>query len=127
MRIDGMDASYKVPEFPAERQPAQPQIQQAPVESPQKAKADQKNPQEIGSSPEANGRLVRMAVEKANKQMSIRETSLRFETHEKTGDMIVRIVDTNTKEVIREIPSEKILDMVANMLEMAGILVDERR
>jgi flagellar protein FlaG len=36
-------------------------------------------------------------------------------------------VDSNTKEVIREIPSEKILDMFASMLELAGLLVDERR
>jgi flagellar protein FlaG len=40
---------------------------------------------------------------------------------------MVKVVDTETQEVIREIPSEKILDMVANILEMAGILVDERR
>jgi flagellar protein FlaG len=29
-------------------------------------------------------------------------------------------------EVIREIPPEKILDMVAKMMELAGILVDEK-
>ena len=40
---------------------------------------------------------------------------------------MVKVVDTETKEVVREIPSEKILDILANILEMAGLLVDERR
>jgi len=40
---------------------------------------------------------------------------------------MVKVIDINTNEVIREIPPEKILDMVATMLEMAGIIVDERR
>jgi flagellar protein FlaG len=40
---------------------------------------------------------------------------------------MVKVIDINTREVIREIPPEKILDMVATMLEMAGIIVDERR
>ena len=124
MRIEGMDASYKAPDYTTERQSNTPAPQQvhaepAPTVGQEIGKAD------AGLSPESS-RLVRMAVDKANRQMSVRDTSLKFEAHEKTGDMIVRIIDTNTKEVIREIPSEKILDMVANMLEMAGILVDER-
>lgn len=127
MRIEGMDASYKAPDYSMERQPSQPAAQQPSVEATQRTKSEQKSPAEAAASPEANERLVRMAVDKANKQMSARETSLRFVAHEKTGEMIVRIIDDSTKEVIREIPSEKILDMVANMLEMAGILVDERR
>jgi len=32
---------------------------------------------------------------------------------------MVKVIDSETKEVIREIPPEKILDMVAAMLEMA--------
>ncbi len=124
MRIEGMDATYRTPEYPAERQMnASPPPVQA---EPSVAAVHETTRAAVGLSPEST-RLVKAAVDKANKQMSVRDTSLRFEAHEKTGEMIVRIIDTNTKEVIREIPSEKILDMVANMLEMAGILVDERR
>ena len=32
-----------------------------------------------------------------------------------------------TNEIIREIPPEKILDMVAKMWDTAGLIVDERR
>lgn len=71
--------------------------------------------------------FIRKAVEKVNQNMQENNRSVEFKIHEKTNEIIIKIIDSNTKEVIREIPSEKILDMFANMLEMAGLLVDERR
>ena len=66
------------------------------------------------------------AVEKANKSFKPHNRRLEFEPHERTDRLMVKVVDTTTDEIIREIPPEKIIDMVADMLEMAGILVDER-
>lgn len=66
-------------------------------------------------------------IEKANKDLVIANRALEFSVHEGTKEIMVKVVDAETKEVIREIPSEKVLDMVASMLERAGILVDERR
>mgnify|MGYP000294844943 CR=1 FL=1 len=51
---------------------------------------------------------------------------LRFEKHEKTGQWMVRVCDSETDEVIKEIPPEKILDMVSRFCELAGLLVDEK-
>lgn len=67
------------------------------------------------------------AIEKANKAIIGTRTQMEFSIHEKTKEIMVKVIDSETKEVIREIPQEKILDMVAKMWEMAGILVDERR
>ncbi|AUG57139.1 flagellar protein FlaG [Acetivibrio saccincola] len=67
------------------------------------------------------------AIEKANKAIIGARTQLEFSIHEGTKEILVKVINTETKEVIREIPSEKILDMVAKMWELAGILVDERR
>jgi len=41
---------------------------------------------------------------------------------------MVKVIDTSgdREEIIREIPSEKVLDMVARMWELAGIMVDEK-
>ncbi len=72
-------------------------------------------------------RMVINAIEKTNKLMMPANRELEFSVHEKTKQIMVKVLDSSTKEVIREIPSEKILDMVANALEMAGILVDEKR
>ncbi|MFH5834866.1 flagellar protein FlaG [Proteiniclasticum sp. C24MP] len=54
------------------------------------------------------------------------KTMYKFEVHEGTGRVMVNLIDTKTKEVIKEIPPEKILDLVANIWERIGILVDER-
>ena len=39
----------------------------------------------------------------------------------------IKIKDKDTDEVIKEIPSEKALEMLAKAWELAGILVDEKR
>lgn len=67
------------------------------------------------------------AIEKANKVLDGANKSFEFSIHAKTHQIMVKVINSDTKEVIREIPPEKILDMVAKMWEMAGIMVDERR
>ena len=39
----------------------------------------------------------------------------------------IKIVDKDTKKVIKELPPEKTLDMIAKVWEMAGLMVDEKR
>ncbi len=68
---------------------------------------------------------IRKAVEALNKKMSNSEAV--FGIHEDTNRVTIKIVDKNTKEVIKELPPEKTLDMIARVWEMAGILIDERR
>ena len=41
--------------------------------------------------------------------------------------IVFKVINEDTDEVIREIPPEKSLDMLQKMWEMAGILVDEKR
>lgn len=67
------------------------------------------------------------AIEKANKIMINHNTKAEFSVHEKTKAINVKIVDMDNNQVIREFPPEKILDLIAKMLDMAGLFVDERR
>lgn len=70
---------------------------------------------------------VRLAVEKANKVLFKNNTHLQFRIHDKTNEVMVKIIDDVTGDVLKEIPPEKMLDMVAKLWEIAGILVDEKR
>lgn len=54
------------------------------------------------------------------------QTFLEFSLHEDTGTIMVKVRNRDTKEVIREIPPEKILDLVAALWDVAGLMVDER-
>lgn len=74
---------------------------------------------------QATNEQIRKAVEQLNKSMGNSEAV--FGIHEKTNRVMIKIVDKTTKEVIKELPPEKTLDMIAKVWDMAGILVDERR
>jgi flagellar protein FlaG len=67
------------------------------------------------------------AIEKANKALQGPNTRFQFSVHKKTHEIMVKVIDNDTGKVIREVPPEKTLDLVAKMWEMAGIIVDERR
>lgn len=70
---------------------------------------------------------VERAVKSTNRLLNDEhKTMYKFEVHEGTGRVMVNLIDTETKEVLKEIPPEKILDLVANIWERIGILVDER-
>ncbi|KQL52990.1 hypothetical protein AN964_05340 [Heyndrickxia shackletonii] len=50
--------------------------------------------------------------------------SVKYKYHEKTESYYVQVINDNSNEVVREIPSEKLLDTYASMKEMLGILFD---
>lgn len=55
----------------------------------------------------------------------IHNVGLRFSVHEPTGRTIVKVIDKETKELIREIPSEKILNIASKLDEMIGMIFDK--
>lgn len=65
-------------------------------------------------------------IEKANKEFIAYDRRFEFSIHDVTKQIMVKIIDVNTDEVIRELPPEKVLDMVAAIWEVAGILVDRK-
>jgi predicted esterase YcpF (UPF0227 family) len=50
-----------------------------------------------------------------------------FGIHDKTNRVTIKMVDKDTKKVIKEFPPEETLDMIAKVWEIAGIMVDEKR
>lgn len=70
---------------------------------------------------------VIQAIERANKHIRTYDRRLEFSIHDMTKQIMVKVINTENDTVIREIPSEKILDMVAHLWEVAGILIDEKR
>lgn len=65
-------------------------------------------------------------VEKFNKALRDKDTHIQVKIHDKTNTIMVRIVQNNTDEVIREIPSEKLLDMMYNLCVQTGVFIDEK-
>jgi flagellar protein FlaG len=65
-------------------------------------------------------------VEEASKALEVVNTELTFRVHEGTGRPMIQLVELISKEVIREIPPEKMLDIVAGIWEWAGLIVDRK-
>ena len=57
----------------------------------------------------------------------LQTTECQYGIHEETQRVTLKIVDKETKEVLKEFPPEKTLEMIAKVWEMAGLLVDEKR
>jgi len=69
---------------------------------------------------------VNKSVEKLNKFLEDENVHAVYERHEKFNQIMIKIVNNDTKEVVAEYPPKKILDMVAKMCEMVGILIDKK-
>ncbi|HHV47310.1 MAG TPA: flagellar protein FlaG [Tissierellia bacterium] len=65
------------------------------------------------------------SIESANKELVVFDRRFEFSIHEKTKQIMVKIIDVTTDEVIWEIPPEKILDLVAAIWEISGLIIDE--
>ncbi len=87
------------------------------------SESDTKN--ENNNEQQADLDTIRKAVEDMNKNMG--NTEAVFGIHDGTNRVTIKLVDKETRELIKELPPEKTLDMIAKVWEMAGILVDERR
>ena len=86
---------------------------------------DEKNEQQDRENTKAENDAIKKVVENINKNSTNSEAV--FGIHEGTNRVTIKIVDKDTKKVIKELPPEKTLDMIAKVWEMAGILVDEKR
>ncbi|WP_409295717.1 flagellar protein FlaG [Peribacillus sp. SCS-26] len=56
----------------------------------------------------------------------LNHTALKFEFHEKLHEYYVTIVDSQTNELIKEIPPKKMLDVFAQMEQYLGIIMDKK-
>ena len=67
------------------------------------------------------------ALDGINKTLEVSRTHLKFTLHEELEEYYVQVINEQTQEVIKEIPPKKLLDIVAEIWKLAGILIDEKR
>lgn len=57
---------------------------------------------------------------------AIHNVGLEFSMHEDSGREVIKVVERETGDLVRQIPPKEILDLVVRMNELVGILFDER-
>lgn len=95
--------------------------------------SENKSKIELADLPISRGKIdaemLQAAADTVNRAFKISNYHLEFKLHEKSGRYQVKVVDTDSQEVVREIPPEHMLDMAANIRQMMdkvlGLLVDE--
>jgi flagellar protein FlaG len=65
---------------------------------------------------------TRELVNNAQSLLNVLNSSLSFIVYEKAGRVVVKVIDRNTKKVIREIPPEDIIRLKEKLQEVRGVL-----
>jgi len=66
---------------------------------------------------------VSAAVKKLNEAMPPSAQSLEFEIDEDSKEVVVKIIDQSTREVVRQMPSKEALEMAKAIDKMQGLLI----
>jgi flagellar protein FlaG len=57
--------------------------------------------------------------------MDLRNRSVEFTTDTESGAQVVKVVDSDSGDVIRQIPAEELLSFMRNLTRMLGTFIDE--
>ncbi len=78
----------------------------------------------LGNNKEYSNEQIKKTVADMNKKLQ--NISCQYGIHEGTGRVTIKMVDRETKDVIKEFPAEETLELIAKAWELAGIMVDKR-
>ena len=79
-----------------------------------------------GRSQEVSEEVIEKRLEDINKILEKQQLETSYQKHEATNRLVIRLVDKETKEIVKEIPPEKLLDYAAGMDEVLGLFFDKR-
>ncbi|WP_010676896.1 flagellar protein FlaG [Bacillus timonensis] len=82
-------------------------------------------PKEINEK-EITEKEINKVLKDMNLMLGNTHTSLKYVYHEKLQSYYVSLINDETKEIVREIPPKKLLDMYASMKEYLGLFVDNK-
>lgn len=110
---------------PAPAQAPRPVVEQSSDTASQQNAAPQ-NPLSAGANEkmaEETQKAVVAAASKANQAIAAMKSNLQFTVDDNTGINVVKVVDTETKQTIRQIPSEEMITIAQRLDELKGLLV----
>jgi len=69
--------------------------------------------------------MLNIAIDQANQTVQP-PFKLSYKVHEATNKIIIKVLDSSTDEVLREIPPESRLNSLAKIMEFAGLIYDKK-
>ncbi|WP_157648584.1 flagellar protein FlaG [Thiobacillus denitrificans] len=75
-------------------------------------------------APPVTQEAIAAAAQSANAYMQSVSSNLQFSLDQDTGHTVVRMIDTETEEVLRQFPSEEMLAISRSIDRMQGLLIN---
>lgn len=99
-----------------------PTTETQPVQSVQ---AQRVLPTERASAPKISPQELDKSIEQIQVMMDLRNRAVEFITDETSGAQVVKVVDANSGDVIRQMPAEELLSFMRNLTKMLGTFIDQ--
>jgi uncharacterized FlaG/YvyC family protein len=90
-----------------------------------KVQAEQVLPPQEVTPGDYSEREINLAIEQVQVMMDLRNRSVEFTTDTESGAQVVKVVDSDSGDVIRQIPAEELLSFMRNLTRMLGTFIDE--
>lgn len=94
-----------------------------PEQPPKNVQAERVLPASAESQPFSQRELDR-SLEQIQVMMDLRSRAVEFVTDESSGAQVVKVVDANSGDVIRQMPAEELLSFMRNLTRMLGTFID---
>ena len=65
------------------------------------------------------------SLEQIQVMMDLRNRAVEFTTDEVSGAQVVKVLDANSGDVIRQMPAEELLSFMRNLTRMLGTFIDK--
>lgn len=96
-----------------------------PVHAPQPDSPAGENQEHGGTEPQPERRKIERDVQTMNRAAEALQSTLRF-TVTDSNRIIIKVIDTNSGEILREIPPQQLVEALDHMQSAMGILVDRK-
>jgi len=131
MMIESVSTAVKIPPVsaPLIQQPVSEAVLPDPVEKKEASAAPGKDQSSMGSTNKSQPNVEDVseivdAIQESLDTIKEQTTHLRFSVHEQTDQVMVRVTNPDSGEVLREIPSQEFLDLAAKFEKMVGLMFD---
>ena len=111
-----------MPNAPAGPLTATPVVQQQTVE---RVQAERVLPTAKAAAQNVSQKELDQSIEQIQVMMDLRNRSVEFATDESSGARVVKVVNSNSGYVIRQMPAEELLSFMRNLTRMLGTFIDK--
>ncbi|MBK7899009.1 MAG: flagellar protein FlaG [Azonexus sp.] len=83
------------------------------------------NAQKSEARDEPDAKTVRDAVERVKKFVESAASDVQFSVDEDSGIRVIKVVDKETKEVIRQMPSKEVVELAKALDKLQGLIIKQ--